>query len=56
MVIWLFDLYVKTRVENDSPLKDIENLSQLMTKVDFDEGLTSAFRFFTVLSVNCSSI
>ncbi|WP_303981833.1 aspartyl-phosphate phosphatase Spo0E family protein [Niallia circulans] len=35
------DLPVKTRVENDSLLKDIENLRQLMIKVAFEEGLTS---------------
>ncbi len=41
MIILFVDLPVKTRVENDSLLKDIENLRQLMIKVAFEEGLTS---------------
>jgi len=41
VIILFVDLPVKTRVENDSLLKDIENLRQLMIKVAFEEGLTS---------------
>lgn len=40
MIILFVDLHVKTRVENDSLLKGIENLRQLMIKVAFEEGFT----------------
>ena len=41
MIILIVHLPVKTRVENDYLLKDIENLRQLMIKVAFEEGFTS---------------
>jgi len=38
VIILLVDLPVQTRIEDDSVLKDMENLRKLKIKVAFEEG------------------